>query len=394
MEDFYHFLDKILQTIDLLIFLIVSHNLKTILNMIPEYDRKSFLSLTFNELFREIDTEKPVKSLLTAFLKKNIHDSKNITNYFLTHFPDFYNESDSKISQAEQLFEISLKIPVENVSERNKYISKGLIFLHDNIAILTDEQMESIYTLYLEKFGIYWEAIILFVKYIDNMSLLEEGLKISQKERIEKKQIFGNKIETFLNNIQQYKESSRNLIIHILMKILYTKHNLMNKSIFNFAKKTPEIIKNLNMDETNDLFQKCLKEIFKSFDVNLHKKVLRWLFNQKLFEDILSIESLCVEEVLLEETDKNFKEKYMTLYKYYLNKNDHLKASRTATRISLHDQSEIMASENSQPEMIKNFIIAEEDIIKIQDRLKFMDFAIHELDKYIQTLGILFGLNR
>ena len=71
-----------------------------------------------------------------------------------------------------------------------------------------------------------------------------------------------------------------------------------------------------------------------------------------------------------------------------------MKASRTATRISLHDQSEIMASENSQPEMIKNFIIAEEDIIKIQDRLKFMDFAIHELDKYIQTLGILFGLNR
>lgn len=367
--------------------MIVSHNLKTILNMIPEYDRRNFLSLTFNELFREIDPEKPIKSILTAFLKKNVHDSTNITTYFLSHFPDFYTESDSKISQAEQLFEIASKLPAERAVEKNKYISKGLVLLHDNIAILTDEQIESIYQAYLEKFGNYWEAIILLVKYLNNMSLLEEGLKISQKERTDKKQLFGDKIEGFLGNIHQYKESARTLIIQILSKIYQTKRHLLNKSLLSFAKKVPDIIRNLNLEEANVLFEKCIREIFKSFDDILHKNVLRWLFAQKLFEDILGIDSKCVEEVLLEETDKNFKEKYMTLYKYYINKGDHLRASRTATRISLHDQAEIMASENDDSELVRDFIVSEEETIKIEERLKFMNFAIHELETHLQTLG-------
>ena len=126
MEDYYNFLDRILQTIDLLIFLVVSHNLKTIMNMITEYERNHFMNLTFHELFREIDTEKPIKSLLSAFLKKNFNDSKNITIYFLSHFPHFFNESDSKLSQAEQCFEISLKLASENAIEKDKYISKGI----------------------------------------------------------------------------------------------------------------------------------------------------------------------------------------------------------------------------------------------------------------------------
>ena len=391
MEDFYNFLDRIIQTIDLIIFFVMSHNLKTIMNMITDYERDRFLSLTFHEFFREVDTEMPIKSLLSAFLKKNFNDSKNVSSYFLNHFPNFFTESDSNLSQAEQCFEISMKIPAENITEKNKYISKALMLLHDNIINTTSDRFETIYLIYLEKMGFFSETIVLMVKYLTNLSLLEEGLRLTQKEKLERKQIFGTQIEFYLNNIVDYKEFARNLTLNIIGRILLTKQHLLDKSLFKFTMNSkPEsdlFIKNLSLEDLDILFANCLKQIFNCIDETLHKKVIRWLFQEKLFEEILTIDSKSVEDVLLEENDQNFKEKYITLYKYYLNKGEHLKASRTATRISLHDQSEMMASQNSLL-VVKDFLIGEEEIIKIEERLKFMNFAIQELENYLQTLGI------
>lgn len=360
-------------------------NFKKILSMVPTFDRDSFLNLTFSDFFRELNAEKSIKSLITAILKTNSNDFKNLMNFLLSTFPSFYNEFDAKISQAEQLFEIALKHSKEK-AEKEGLIQKGLITLHDNIHILTDEQIESLYKTYLEPFGNFWESISLLVQYINNMNLLEEGLKISQRERTEKKQTFGNKIDSFLHNIQNYKESSRNMILHVLSRVLATKKFLMNKTMFTFAQNA-DIIKNLNLEDTYALFGKCLKEAFKSSDENLHKTVLRWLFDQKLFEDILKIESIFVEDVLKEETDKNFKEKYMTLYKYYINKGEHLKASRTAVKICDCDQADVMNSANSSNDG-REFIIPEQDVIEIEERIKFMNFAIQELSTYLETLGI------
>ena len=260
--------------------------------------------------------------------------------------------------------------------------------MHDNITNVSDERFEGIYKTYLEKMGKFWETIILMVKYLNNLSLLEEGLKLSQKESIDRKQIFANKIDFYLNNITQYKESARNLIINIISRILLTKHNYANKSLFSFAKSSPpDLIKNKSLDDLNILFGDCLKQIFLCQDEILHKKVIRWLFYEKLFDDILAIDSQSIEEVLLEENDQNFKAKYTTLYKYYLNREDHLKASRVATRISLYDQSEMMASENEPSGVIKDFIISEEEIINMEERLKFMNFAIQELENYLHASG-------
>lgn len=380
----------------MMIFLIASHNLRPIINMMTINERSHLLSLPFHALFREIHSERPMKSLLSAYMKKNFQEHKTISTYFLDNFSLFFNENDSKATEAEQYLDLAFKLPVEKTNERNKLFSKGMVLLHDNISEVSEEYLSSIYINYLEKCGLFIESIVLAVKYLNNLSLLEQELKASRSQNIDKNQILYDKLEYYYKNIQNNKEATRNLTLNILMKIFISIKYVAKKGIIpDFLKNNEQIqvIKNLELPELNDLLDKCLKEVFKSYDEILQKNVISWLFNQKLFENILNIDSKVVEEVLLNENEQKFKEKYLTLYKFYLNKGEHIKASRLAVKISLHDQSETIAIDgNLKNEYMKDFIIPEEEVITIGERLKFMNFAIQELENYLLSSGIIYNI--
>lgn len=390
MEDFYQFLERTIQALDLAIFLVSSHSLRPILNMLNPIERMNFMSIPLHALFRDIECEKPMKAILSAYLKKNFKDHKNISSYFLDNFSLFFTEADAKITEAEQCLELVLKMPDENSAEKEKYFSKGLMLLYDNISEVSGDFLDHIHSNYLEKIDKYWETIVLCVKYLNNLCLLEQEIKSTQAQIENKKHMFENKQEVYIKNIQINKESTRELIEKILVKILESIKYFSKKNFFSLPNISKSFIpiKTMKIEILNDLFEKCIKEIFKCHDDQIQKLLVGWLFNEQLFESILNIDSKIVEEVLLSENDQKFKGKYLTLYKYYLNKGNHLQASRIAVKISLFDQSETIAIDpSSSNQYMKDFIIPEVEVINITERLKFMNFAIQELENHLALLG-------
>ncbi len=115
-------MDKTLQALEILIFLLTNRNFRFFLLQMSEDQRNITLNLKFQDILIDSDNELPLKEILSGekkkknivifplgFLKRNMRDFQNLSEYFINNFNIFFTMEDAAIAQAECLLEYGLK---------------------------------------------------------------------------------------------------------------------------------------------------------------------------------------------------------------------------------------------------------------------------------------------
>ena len=126
----------------------------------------------------------------------------------------------------------------------------------------------------------------------------------------------------------------------------------------------------------------------KTEDPDLIEKLISFLFRGKFIDDLFKIDSGLVETALLKESDSRFQDKYTHLYKFYIKNGDHRKAFSVAAKLALLDQTETKGNQGEN--MFQDFMIPENEVFPIKQRLLYLNFASQALDEAILELGFFF----
>lgn len=133
------------------------------------------------------------------------------------------------------------------------------------------------------------------------------------------------------------------------------------------------------------IFEESFAEIISTEDDILIEKTVEILFYSKRSDQLLKIDSKIVEEALKHKSEEHFHEKYLLLYKFYLKNNEFEKAFIAATRLALKNQAEKKDFNNLGG--IEEFLIPENQVILLKQRMIFLNFAGQAIDKAIAEAG-------
>lgn len=333
LDNLYLLIERVIQTLDVLI-LIISDRNKMIecLYNIDFSECETILNARFSDVFREVESQYVLKSMLFIHLKR-CHSSNffDLGRSFISNFPQFFTEHDLTICEAER----KLEQAILNLPERQALVNEGLTKLNQCIAHLANKKIVQLFPLFRE-LGLFPEYARLLIQRTKALTNLASGVQkeksnlaenshppLMAKETISAIELENNHDLTF----------TREQIIKLLEELqasISTKPVPKNPRVFDF----------ISQEERLKLRNKLVLEILNFKDKFTHISLIKWFLKHALYSELIDeIKSDFIEDAVLSETLPELM-KLGILHKYYIKNKIYDKGYEIAIKLANYKESE------------------------------------------------------
>lgn len=312
LDNLYLFLDKVIQTLDVIMLLTAERNkMIDALFQIEESERETIFNTQFSHLFHEVKSQQVLKAMLFVHLKIT-HSShfSELGRFFITNFNQYFTEMDLTICEAEK----NLEQATHPSSDRQPLITDALNKLHRNLGYVTNNKIVQLFNQFAA-LGLYTEYVRLLITRAQVLKNLTEAINKQKMAFSENPNVPVLSRES-ISSVELDNNHDLNFTREYIMELLESLQSSILGKIS--TSKSQGAFDKIKPEEKYQLRNKFIIEMLAFEDKFMHICLVKWFLKHRLFAELVEeVKSDYFEEAVLNESLPEI-QKYKILHKYYV----------------------------------------------------------------------------